>query len=287
MASSNFSSIPELSSPSQRLHRMATRVAAIVPVELVFAGSRGGILTARTTDIGTSGLCVKTESPVDGDSIHLVRLKLGRQDLELRVVSRWSSAIGSQVGSLTGLEFEETDARSEAALGRFVQERAMEIGTFLRSCSGFDELGFQEALELAMTTRIREVHSGDIIFGAPSCGGCNSIFVLFRGSILLERNSDRRNQQGISVQPGEFFGGLPLIAGLESTQRAVATGPSTLLEFVDYSTSFLITHKPTLGAALLRATAFHWSNRTQQLLDRSLDASSDAPGSTTPTQRSC
>ena len=268
-------SLPELSALPQRTDRMATRVAAIVPVELVFAESRQGVLPARTTDIGTGGLCVKTESPIDGDSVHRVRLKLGRHDLEFGVVSRWSSPIGARTGSITGFEFAETDACSEAALGRFVQERAMEIGTFLRSCCGFNELGFQEALELAMTTRIREVDSGETIYGAPDGAGCSSIFALFRGSVLLERKSDRRNEQSISVQSGEFFGGLPMIAGIESAQRAVATGPATLLEFIQHNTSYLMMHKPSLGAALLRAAAFHWANRTQQLLDRSFEGSDD------------
>lgn len=253
--------------------RLDTRVAAVFPVELVMARPQRGSMMARSVDVGMGGICVRTESIIDGNAVEAVRFKLGLYDLEFKVHARWSSATLSDEGPLTGFAFEEVDPKSEATLWGFIQERARELSTFLRTCDGLTDLGFQDALELALTTRLRELECGQVVYGGHETTGCKSIFALFRGSILLERASEKRNQEIARLEPGELFGGTQIIAGCEPIERAIATSRTTLLEFVDYNTEYLMIAKPQLGASLIRAAAFHWMQRTARLLDHTFAVS--------------
>jgi len=268
MDSSSQNFHPITSTLPQVSGRMSTRVAAILPIELILEGSHRNTLPARAVDIGTGGVCVRTASPIDGALVRQIRFKLDRHDLEFMVSCKWSSPVGSSAGPLSGFVFEHVDARSEAALWSFIQARAMDIATFLRTCGGLTELTFQDAIELALATRIRELESGQIVYGGAESEPCGSIFALFRGNVMIERKAKRRNQQATPMESGELFGGLPTIAGCEPLERAVATSDSTLLEFIDYNTGYLLTYKPTLGSALVRAATFHWVKRATQLLDQ-------------------
>ena len=251
--------------------RMSARVAAIFPVELVLGGSPYTVLPARSLDVGMGGICVSTGSILDGNLVHFVRFKLGRFDLELKVDSCWSSSTGSQAGPQMGFVFQDLVPTAEAAIWNFIQERALEIATFLRTCKGLPNLDFQDSLDLALATRIREVDSGQLVYGSVGDRSSGSIFAVFRGSIMLERATGKRNQEIAEVPSGEFFGGLPVIAGCPPFDRAVATRSSTLLEFLEFSTNYLLVHKPTVGAALTRAAMFHCMKRVTQLLDRTLE----------------
>ncbi len=217
------------------------------------------------------GLCIRTASMIDAAAVQIIRFRLGRHDLEFRVRWRWSSAIPSGEGRFTGFAFEDLDATSEKALWSFIQERAHEVATFLRSCGGLSHLDFQDALELALTTRIREFECGAIVYGRAGDDPSGSLFALFRGSILLKRVGERRNQEIDIVQPGEFFGGMPTIAGCKPLERAVATSTSTVLEFTECITRCVQNTKPQLGTMLIRAASFDWMQRTARLLDRLYD----------------
>ena len=245
--------------------RASTRVAAILPVELVLVQQDRGVLTARSVDIGMQGICVNTRCPIDRDSVGLIRFVLGRDHLELSVTPRWSSETLSDEGPLIGFSFDTVDVRSEASLWNFVQERGRELSRFLRSCDGLDQLTFEDSFELALSTRLRDVERDQMVYGRA---GSASIFLLFRGSVALERTCDRHGQEFARVQPGEIFGGAPTLAGCTPFERAVATENSTVLEFLAYNVDYLISAKPPLGVALLRAAAFHWMRRFARTLDR-------------------
>jgi hypothetical protein len=240
-------------------------------VELVMEGSGRDVLPARSVDVGIGGICVRTESIIDGALVRRVRFRLGRKDLEFNVTSRWSSPTGSEAGPLTGFVFDEVDSQSESALWSFIQERASELASFFRTCDGLEDLSFQEAVELALITRLREVEPGQVLYGGIGSEPSASIFALFRGHIVVERASARRQQQVIHLESGQFFGGMPVIAGCAPIDRAVATTSSTVLEFLEYNTRYLSMHKPMLAATLIRATTYHWIQRATRLLDRAFD----------------
>jgi len=211
---------------------------------------------------------------MDVDKVEQLRFTLGRHDLEFDVKVRWRSSPMADEGPLTGFSFDEVDVAAEKALWNFIQERGHELATFLRSCGGLTHLDFQEAIELALTTRIREVERGEIVYGGEGHAPSASIFALFRGSIRLERVNQSRSQEVATVEPSELFGGIPMIAGCSPFERAVATSRSTLLEFVAYNTHYLLSTKPPLAAALIRAASFHWIQRMSHILDRLFDEES-------------
>ena len=165
-------------------------------------------------------------------------------------------------------------SRSEAALWNFIQDRGSELGAFLRTCEGFAHLSFQDALELALSTRLREAESGEIIYGIEDSEAGSAIFILFRGSVVLERASGGRHKEIDCVRSSEFFGGLPIIAGCRPIERAVATERSTLLEFSCYQCEYLMNSKPILGARLIRAASYHWTQRVVNFLDQTFSQSS-------------
>lgn len=134
------------------------------------------------------------------------------------------------------------------------------------------DLGFQDVLQLALTTRLRELEYGQLVYGGDQSTPCKSIFALFRGSILLERASEKRNQEIARLESGELFGGTQIIAGCEPVERAVATSRTALSEFVDYTTEYLTVAKPQLDACLIRAAAFHRIKRNARLLDHNFAA---------------
>lgn len=250
-----------------RSRRVSTRVAATLPVELVL--DSGDVVTARSVDIGMGGICAKTGPLLDPDTVRFVRLTLGRHQLDLSATARWSSESIDDLGGLTGFLFGSVDTKSEATLWDFIQERGRELALFLRSCDGLHQIDFQDALELALATRLRTRESTELVYGRAGEEASASIFVLFRGAVVLERAQTHRDKQIISrIKPGEMFGGIPTIAGCVPFERAVAVEDSTILEFVSHSLEYLLSEKPPLGVALLRAASFHWIRRFSETLDR-------------------
>ncbi len=253
--------------------RGTVRAATILPVELVFSYSSDDRLPARSVDIGMGGMCVQTESIIDGQAVRAVRVPLDGERVEFTVSSRWSLDLGGSGGPLTGLVFSDVDEVQKAQLWEFIQKRGRELGMFLSSCEGLEQLNFEEALELALATRLREVVSGQLVYRGGDDPGATSICVLMKGAVLLEPAMGRCNQRISTVKPHELFGGLSVVAGCVPFDRAVAVEDCTVLEFSSYSVENLLNIKPHLGVALLRAASFHWMRRFAEVLDRTLQSS--------------
>jgi CRP-like cAMP-binding protein len=255
-----------------RSRRQNMRVAASIPVQLALGTSQYDFLDVTTVDIGMGGICVKTASIIDRTTIRAVRFSLGQQDFSINVESRWGAPGAEGEGLLTGLAFESLDPRFEPGLWRFIQERGGVLGSFIRGCEGLSSLSFQEGLELALETRLREVAAGQIIYGPDATKGGSSIFINFSGAALLERVSDRRHEEIATIHAGAIFGGLPIVAGYPPIERAIAISPVVLLEFDQFNCENMISSKPMLAAALFRAATFHWMCRFSKLLDQTYGA---------------
>ena len=250
--------------------RGTIRVAAILPVELAFSHGVGYDIPARSVDIGMGGMCVQTESIIDTEAVRSVRVALGGNRVEIDVRSRWNTELGGNGGPASGLVFEELGDAMKMWLWDYIQKRGRDLGMFLSSCEGLDQLNFEEALELALSTRLREVRSGDIVYQGGDDEGAASICALMGGSVMLEPANGRCNQRISTVEPRELFGGLPVVAGCMPIERAVAVEDATVLEFSGYAVENLLETKPHLGVALLRAASFHWIRRFAEVLDRTL-----------------
>lgn len=250
--------------------RGSARVAAMVPVDLVFSYDASNTIPARSIDIGMGGMCVQTTSMIDSDAIRMVRFSLDGNRVGFDVGSRWNTELGGNGGPATGLVFETIDEMSQNSLWEYIQKRGRDLGAFLSSCEGLDQLNFEEALELALATRLREVRAGDLIYRGGDEEASSAISVLMTGSVSLEPANGRYSQQIARVEPRELFGGLPVSAGCAAFERAVAIEPSRILEFSHYAVENLLNTKPHLGVCLLRANSFHWMRRFAQTLDRTI-----------------
>ncbi len=250
--------------------RGTIRVAAMLPVELVFSGASGGAIPARSVDIGMGGMCVQTGSMIDASAIRAVRVSLGDTRVEIGIRSHWSLEFGGNGGPASGLVFESVNEEVRASLWNYIQRRGHDLGMFLSSCIGLDQLNFEEAFELALATRIRQIPAGDLVYRGGDEERSAAICALMEGSVLLEPANGRFNQQISTVGPRELFGGLSVVAGCVPFERAVAVEDSTVLEFSGYGVENLLNTKSYLGVALLRASSFHWMRRFAEVLDRTL-----------------
>jgi len=257
--------LPPLSPRGVSNRRLSMRVAAILPVDLSLA--TGGVLSARSTDIGMGGICVATTGMMDPGAVRRVRLQVGRHQLEMSVDARWNSTSSMGAGQLTGFVFEGVDQATEAALWDFIQERGRELACFLRTCEGLGHLSFQEGFDLALATRIRTLNAHEVIYGPSDQEAMGSIFALFRGSVVLSPLHGRKGQAIASVRPGELFGGTIAIAACTPFERAVAVGESRVLEFVGYNIEYLLAEKPRVGLTLLRAASYCAMKRFAQTVD--------------------
>jgi len=250
--------------------RGSVRVAAIMPVELVFSYGSGNAIPARSIDIGMGGMCVQTTSIIDSEAVRTVRFSLGGNRVGFDVGSRWNTELGGNGGPATGLVFESVDEPSQNCLWDYIQKRGRDLGAFLSSCEGLDQLNFEEALELALATRLREVRAGDLVYRGGDEEASSAISILMTGAVSLEPANGRFSQQIARVEPRELFGGLPVSAGCAAFERAVAIEPSRILEFSAYAVENLLNTKPHLGVCLLRASSFHWMRRFAETLDRNI-----------------
>lgn len=248
--------------------RASARVAAMLPVELIFSYGSGNTMPARSIDIGMGGMCIQTSSIIDSQAVDAVRFNLGGNRVGFDVCSPWNIDLGGSGGPATGLVFESLDGPKKDALWDFIQGRGRDLGSFLTSCEGLEQLLFEESLELALATRLREFAAGDLIYRGREEDTSSSISVVMTGSVVLELADGRCNQQISQVGPRELFGGLPIVAGCAPIERAIAIEETRILEFSAYAAENLLNTKPHLGVSLLRAASFHWMRRFAETLER-------------------
>jgi hypothetical protein len=245
-------------------HRQSMRVATSMPVSLVMTNYPAPFLPARAVDVGVAGICVQTDTLLDAGSVHSIKFSLGELEVEFPVESRWQSEPVPEQGPLTGFAFTKVDADCEIALWDLIQKRGRELASFIRSCVGFESLGFEDRFNLSMATRLRQVAAGKPVYG-PEDPSATSIYALVQGSVILEEleQGGIRERLGV-VKPGEPFGGLAVVAGCSAFEYAFATEESVILEFPSYTVEHLISTKPMLGIVLLRAASYQWLVRLRE-----------------------
>lgn len=251
--------------------RASIRVAATIPVELLLDSTGRVGIPAYSVDIGLGGMCVQTTSIIDSETVRAVRFSTGHEKISLQVSSRWSTDLGGNGAPAIGLVFESIDEAQRDALWDLIQMRARELGLFLSSCAGLDQLSFEESVELALATRRRKVPPGEMIYRGGEEPESSAVCVLLDGSAMLEPAQGRFNQWISRIGPRELFGGLPVVANCSAFERAVAIEDASVLEFSAYAVENLLNTKPHLGVCLLRATCFHWMRRFAETLENTLD----------------
>ncbi len=246
------------------------RMAACVPVRLHLEGLPGP-LAARSRDIGTGGVCVETGSPFALSSVERIVLDLPTGKMAFAAKGSWQRAPFVGDGLLTGIQFVSPKPEAIHRLWDFVQVQAKECARFLHEGSELGTLSLDDALEIALRTRVRQVPAGRWIYRQGSAGE-DSVFMVLSGTVAFEMRS--RRDPPIRLKPigvGGAFGGLPLLAEISHPESALAETDTQLLEIARYTFRYLERTKPLLARCVTRALIRRQTSHLTELAERVVD----------------
>lgn len=248
--------------PNVRERRVAPRVATRLRVDLYCLGHNDTI-AARSSDLGPGGVCVETTAGFDPSSLQRVVIELPDGLVQAKAVAHWQRRNMAGTGILTGISFRQLTSQTAEALLSFVSQRARELSGFLLHRSEVAGLELDEAMDLALFTRVAEFPIGSRIYEQGTQGSRgDSIFVVFDGRILLEATTPEGGDVQIErICMGGVFGGLPMMGETPHTESAIALSHAVLLEIEPYTFSYLQSVKPhvvnRLRMTLIRKRAIH------------------------------
>ena len=255
----------ELDNPSIELSdpldlRGVPRVAADLPASL-YSTDMAGPIPCRVRDLSVTGACIATASPFALKSVQRVVVTLPRGSLALDAQGTWQRDAQADDVILSGLKFCDPPKESLDQLWELVFSIGQQLARFLLERTQLQELGVEEGLGLAQTSRFRDIPAGRIIYRQDTAlAGEESIFVLVEGTVALQaRVRDAFDVETHRLHPGDMFGGLPLIGAGPHAETAVAVVNSRLLEIDRQAYRFMRQTRPWLGfrvgQALLRTYA--------------------------------
>jgi hypothetical protein len=240
--------------------RATPRMAADLPVSLYVSGLAGPI-PARVRDLSTTGACVATPGPFALKSLQRTVISLPSGSLSIDSEGCWQRDGEADDVMLTGVNFTNPPPEVLDHLWALVFAAGQKLARFLIDHTQLYELGVEEGLGLAQSSRYRDIPAGRTIYRQDtSVAGEDSVFILIEGSVALQaRVRDAIEIETQRLHPGELFGGWPLLGDGGHAESAVAVEDSRLLEIDRQAYRFLRQTKPwlgyRLGQALLRAHA--------------------------------
>lgn len=249
--------------------RATPRVGADYPVQ-VYSSEFSGPLVGRTRDLGVGGLCVATSSPFSFKSITQVGLGLPDRTLLLPAQGCWQREEPADELMLTGVSFKEASAEDLNTIWSLVLDAGKHLARFMYENSDVRELGLEEAMGLAQITRFRDIRAGRSLYRQGTRQpGETSLFLLMRGIVVLQvRVKDAIEVEIARLQPGEIFGGTPIIASVPHPESAVAETDVRLLEIDEAAFRYIRCVKPWLGYRLGTAMTRTSALRLSALLKR-------------------
>ena len=254
--------------------RMTPRVGADFPVEIRSHEFSGG-LPGRTRDLSVGGSCIATASPFNIKSVHQVVVQLpGQNSLVLQAHGCWQREEPSAELMLTGFSFQNPSDSALDTIWEYVLDSGKYLARFLYEHSEMHDLDLEEAMSLAQMTRYRDIPSGRTLYqqGSEELGQ-DSVFLVIEGSIVLQvRVRDSREVEIARLGPGQFFGGLPILADVPHSESAVTATDVRLLEIDRAAFHYIRMAKPwlgyRLGSALLRISAQRLSSILNRIQDQ-------------------
>lgn len=234
--------------------RNSPRVATSVPAEIQLVGQPGTI-PCRLRDIGTGGVCVQTPSPFSYKSLCSVVIHLPGSPLTVDVEGSWQRDATLERAILTGARFLKLERHDGQRIRKFVEQSAAELTDFLQNQSQLYNLDLDEALDIALSSRLREATAGTwICTEGGTRPGEDSFFIVIKGVVVLVASVGREGDTEVErVVGGGFFGGVPLISDAGPPLSSVAHSDVTMLELDRNVFSFLERAKPFVARRLCRA----------------------------------
>lgn len=255
-----------------RNSRRSARVGSDLPVQLYADGFRGP-LPARSREIGVAGICIATPSAFALKSVRRVALNLPSGPITLDAEGRWQIDASGDDVVLSGLEFIDPSPVAIESLESLVLETGRKLARFLAAESDLRDLGREEIVGLAHTTRFRDVTAGRSIYREGTrLPGEDSIFIVGTGGVILQTRVRNATEMTVArLRPGQVFGGMPLVADIDHADTAVADTDCRLLEIDREAYRYLVTSRPALAQGLAFAVAHAYGARLLDILSRSRD----------------
>lgn len=257
---SRDSRAPRAPGPDPLQLRATPRVAMDAAVE-IHARGHAGALSAQLHDLSIGGACIATSVRIDPATIDHLVISFTQGVLQLPARGCWQRDDPSDQRVYTGVTFEGLDAEGEDRLWQIVLDHGRDLAHFLHRHSDLRELGIEEAIGLSQASRRRELVSGSAIYRqGHEADGEDSIFLLLAGRVTLEvRVRDARNVPYATLEPGDLFGGHPLVARTPNPDSAICESDCQLLEIDRDAFRYLRISKPwtaiQLASAVLRVSS--------------------------------
>lgn len=250
--------------------RSSPRVAASLPAQI---HTSAGPLACRLRDIGTGGVCIQTASPFAMGSLRRVVVELPDGPLVLDAEGCWQRESPLERAILTGVRFSAVGTAETIRLRKFIEQCVSELVDFLQTRSELSDLSLDEAIDVALASRLREARTGTYIVRAtpPTGNGKtpDSLFLVVQGSVTLvvgERLGGAPTLEHARV--GTLFGGTTFVADTPSPFSAIADSDVTLLELDRSAYEFLERAKPLVARRLSRAIARRLLRHVHALAER-------------------
>lgn len=255
--------------PASLESRSDPRVGAEIAVDLVSDQFSGG-LRAVTRDLSVGGVCVATRSPFAHTSLRQIVLHLPGGPLRLAAEGRWQRWNRTTGAILTGIAFRDLSTALQDVLWDHVLDVSKELARFLFRHSEVSDIGIDGAMSLAQSSRLLVVGAGEFVYqqGGEYKDAPSSIFMLREGGVVLRtrlRGSIERDFA--AVRPGDFFGGLPMLAAVEHYESAVARAPSRLVEIDERAYSYLMQARPWVAQKLAFTVTRAYARRMHAMLE--------------------
>lgn len=234
--------------------RNSPRVATSVPAEIQLAGQPGTI-PCRLRDIGTGGVCIQTPSPFSYKSLCSVTIHLPGSPLIVDVEGTWQREATLERAILTGARFLKVARDDGQRIRKFVEQSAAQLTEFLQNQTQLSNLDLDEALDIALSSRLREACAGTwICTEGRTRPGEDSFFIVMKGVVVLVATVGREGDTEVErVVGGGVFGGVPLISDSGPPLSVVVQSDATMLELDRNAFEFLERAKPFVARRLSRA----------------------------------
>ncbi len=224
-----------------------------------------------TADVGAGGACVQTRCLIAAASIRRLVLDLPDGPIELHAEGRWQRDTAD--GQLTGISFIDPDKTEQRRLREFVHKRAAELADFLIERTALSGLSLDEALDLALFTRLAEFSPRQLIYKQDATDtAVGSSFIVYDGAVVLKASGSTGRPVTVGrIGVGGLFGGLSVLAEVPHVTSAYAEAASILLEIDSYTFHYLQDAKPRVArrfeAALISAKVTHLRALVERLGD--------------------
>lgn len=269
------SPLPVGAPPHPLERRSIPRIAACLSGAIAI-GDPPGWIPCTLRDIGSGGACIQTPSPIALVELHRLRVDLPSGPLEARVSGRWQRNADPERAIFTGVRFETLNSELARQIEEFMQQRSHELVRFLVEHSDFADLSLDEAMALALCSRLRGSGSSRyMVLAGPLNQSDDSMFIVLEGVVVIETRIRSVRLEVRRVERGGVFGGIAMLAPVKPFFSAVAGKNALMLELEAYSFEYLERSKPLFARRIAEVVISRYVN---QLSDCIEEVSGDRPG---------